>query len=232
MSLFCRSTLETDKMDKYLDIPPTHVRFSPLILDDVLEWVRDIKHIISREVGKKLEKEHHHMLLSGPTIDAITKRFQRICKAKSLPIAHGKANSYYGSIKSCTDILYVCKEGNIVSYNGYTQDEVNEYVTQAMARQEKIDESIEKKNQQEANSNQSFESRANKYIKAYFDGPHSRYVTVQEIRTWLKFHQVIHHKFVESQASNARIVDTIYIMRRLQKGVSEMTLQQEDFDNL
>lgn len=206
-----------------IDIP-THVRFHPKLYDDTIKWVANAKHIIAREFGKQHGNEHYHLILyKKVTLDAVRKYYQRLCKAHGLQTDKGQANSWYGGVKlfPTNGPQYVCKEGKIVSTKGFDASAIEQYIIEGKNLFRKQiplivvnDDSapldveyvyaIQKKEK-------TFIAKVNEYCEAFFAGPSTKYKTTRQIRTWLKIHQVNVNGCVDAQASNQRIVDTIYI---------------------
>jgi len=103
-----------------------HARFSPEIKDGSLEWIQKTpRYVVCRE---QATREHYHAVFESPVgVEAVKKRFQSQCKALGLVSKKGQENAYYGGVKEWTeDISYICKDGDFVSYAGYTKEELIE----------------------------------------------------------------------------------------------------------
>lgn len=92
-----------------------HFRFNDEIKDEVLAYLlkSSTYYCVTREVAHRV---HYHTFAElDCKEDALKKRLQGFCKAKGLQTAKGKANSYYGGVKECTDKSYLCKDGNMIA---------------------------------------------------------------------------------------------------------------------
>lgn len=103
-----------------------HARFSPELKEGALEWLQKLpRYIVCEEVGGVTEKTHYHACFDSDVgIEAIKKRFQTLCKAQGLVSKRGQENAFYGGVKECTDMSYICKEGNFTASAGFTRDEL------------------------------------------------------------------------------------------------------------
>jgi len=103
-----------------------HARFSPELKENALEWIGLLsRYIVCEEVGSQTEKTHYHTCFdSNVGIEAIKKRFQTQCKALGLVSKKGQENAYYGGVKECTDMSYICKEGNFIASAGFSEEEL------------------------------------------------------------------------------------------------------------
>lgn len=206
-----------------MDIP-THVRFHPQLVDDVIKWIGNAKHIMSKEFGSKLGNEHYHLILyKKVTLDAVRKYFQRLCKAHGLQTDKGQANKWYGGVKlfPTNGPQYVSKEGNIISSNGFETQTLEQYIidgkklfrthvplivshmdTPPLEGEEVY--AIDRKQN-------TFIGKVNEYCEDFFSGPNLQYKTMREIKTWLIVHQVRKYGVPDAQATNQRIIQTIYV---------------------
>lgn len=210
------------KTDMDMDIP-THVRFHPTLYDDVLKWVGNAKHIMSKEFGKQLGNEHYHLMIYKKlTLDAVRKYFQRLCKTKGYQTDKGVANKWYGGVKlfPTNGPEYVSKEGNIVSSNGFDQETLSQcivngkdlfrrHVPLVVAHMDTpldVDEvyAVDRKQN-------TFVGKINEFCDDFFSGPNLMYKTMREIKSWLIVHQVRKYGYPDAQATNQRIVQTIYV---------------------
>lgn len=109
-----------------------HIRFSPVLLEWVKQVVQDLKsplYVISREYGSQLQGEHHHMAVEVPIgVEAIKKRFQTVCKSLGLITLRGQENKYYGGVKECTCVPYICKDGDVIASSGYSPEQLAELI--------------------------------------------------------------------------------------------------------
>lgn len=107
-----------------------HARFAPEIRDEFVSWIEANceKYVVAEETA---ERVHYHACFKSPVgSDSIKKRLCTISKEKGLVVARGKANSYYGGVKPCTDESYVCKEGKIVAVKGYSPERLTELINE------------------------------------------------------------------------------------------------------
>lgn len=107
-----------------------HTRFAPEIKDEFISWIvaNSDKYVVAEEVAERVH--YHTCFRSSVGVDSIRKKLCNISKEKGLVVAKGKANSYYGAVKPCTDESYVCKEGKIVAVKGYTPEEITSLVNE------------------------------------------------------------------------------------------------------
>ena len=106
-----------------------HARFSPELKDGALIWLQKLsRYIVAEEVGGATSKTHYHAAFQSDVgIEAIKKRFQTQCKALGLVSKKGQENAYYGGVKECTDLSYICKEGKFIASGGFSDEELQDF---------------------------------------------------------------------------------------------------------
>jgi len=106
-----------------------HARFSPELKEGALAWIQKLsRYIVAEEVGGATSKTHYHAAFKSDVgLEAIKKRFQTQCKALGLVSKKGQENAYYGGVKECTDISYICKEGKYIASGGFSDEELQDF---------------------------------------------------------------------------------------------------------
>lgn len=119
-----------------------HARFSPEIKTQFLEWidVNSPRYIVGEETANRV---HYHIAFETLLgIESIKKKLQAACKAKGLVTERGKANSYYGGVKECTDTSYVCKDGNIVASKGFLAATIEALIKEGKEKYHKLPSTV------------------------------------------------------------------------------------------
>jgi len=102
-----------------------HARFSPEIKEFAIALIQGLKqsrYIVCKE---QAHREHYHAAFDSPIgLEAIKVRFKNHCKSLGLVTKRGQENAYYGGVKECTDVTYVCKDGDVQVSAGYTTEEL------------------------------------------------------------------------------------------------------------
>lgn len=115
----------------------SHVRFTPAPKELPVLTTYDIsglvarfdKYVVSQEISKD-NIPHYHIWLVGDVCEKSVRNY--VVEALRIPkLKRGQANSYYClkfDAYRDPNPAYVCKDGNINMYKGYTEDEIQSFI--------------------------------------------------------------------------------------------------------
>lgn len=120
-----------------------HARFAPEIKPRFLEWIdgHSPKYIVGEETAERL---HYHIAFETALgIESIKKKLQAACKSLGLETKRGQANSWYGGVKICTDLSYVCKDGNIVAHKNFMPQTIESLIQEGKEKYHKLPSTVQ-----------------------------------------------------------------------------------------
>lgn len=195
-----------------------HLRFTPQGTSyDISGLLLTVpRYVIAKEVGTETEKAHYHVYMET---DRCEKSLRNdIIKYLQIPkMARGQANTYYCLKVDCykdPSPAYVCKDGVIIDYKGYTEGEIQNYEVKGAVKFNKqcapdtvqsrlvfVDAKIAPTKQQ---------SEWDKLLCAVYDRSDFKSMTIPDIKRYIKHFYLRQTKPIPRDGDLARYSYSIY----------------------